>query len=113
MIRFTKDEKIVLLFLLAALFVGTAVLYYKKSNPTPSCVIEFNEKEIEETKKVNINKATKEGLMKLKHIGPALAGRIIDYREKYGLFNRPEDIKNVKGIGEKTFAEIKENIVLE
>lgn len=112
MIRFTKDEKIILLFLLASLFVGTAVLYYKRTHPRPSCTIEFDEREIEESKKVNINKATKEELTLLKGIGPVLAGRIVSYREKYGHFQEREDIKLVKGIGNKVYEKIRKNITL-
>lgn len=113
MIRFTKEEKIILLFLLAALFVGTGVLYYKKLNPAHSQFIEFDEKAIQEFKKININKATSKELVRIRGIGPVLAGRIISYREKYGPFKKTEDIKKIKGIGEKTFEKIRKEIILE
>lgn len=113
MIRFTKDEKIALLFLAAALFIGTTVLYHKKLAPRAYQIIEFDEKEIEESKKVNINKATEEELVEIKHIGPALARRIITYRDKYGPFKKTEDIKSIKGIGEKTYEKIRKGITLE
>ena len=44
---------------------------------------------------VNINTADVEGLKKLKGIGPAMAQRIIDYREANGSFQAPEDIMQV------------------
>ena len=111
--RLTKDEKKVLLFLLATLFIGTGVLYYKKVNPAPRPLINFEEKEIKNYKKININKATMGDLMKLKGIGPAFAERIVSFREKHGPFENAEDIKRVKGIGERTYEKMKEQIKLE
>ncbi|MDD3894931.1 MAG: helix-hairpin-helix domain-containing protein, partial [Syntrophomonadaceae bacterium] len=63
--------------------------------------------------KVNINKATAEELASnLNGIGPTLAQRIIDYRESNGAFKNIEEIKNVSGIGDKRYADIKEMIVV-
>ena len=56
-----------------------------------------------QSEKININKASVEELIKLKKIGQKYAERIVAYREKNGPFAKPEDIINVKGIGQKTF----------
>jgi competence protein ComEA len=61
--------------------------------------------------KVNINTADKEQLMTLKHIGEALAERIIEYRNEKP-FEAPEDIMKVKGIAEKAFEANKDRIVV-
>ena len=59
---------------------------------------------------ININKATQIELETLTGIGPSIAEKIIEYREKNGNFKNIEDIKNVSGIGENKFEEIKNNI---
>lgn len=59
---------------------------------------------------VNINTADVERLSTLKGIGPALAQRIIDYREQNGAFKTIDEIKNVRGIGDKKFAAFKDKI---
>ena len=64
------------------------------------------------TSKISINTATKEVLMTLQGIGESKANDIIKYREENGLFNNIEDIKNVPGIGDNLFAQIKEDITL-
>lgn len=52
--------------------------------------------------KVNVNTASIEQLQLLPRIGPAIAERIVEYREAQR-FEAPEDLLLVKGIGEKTF----------
>lgn len=60
---------------------------------------------------VSINAASSEQLQTLPGVGPAIAARIIEYREQTP-FQALEDIQNVKGIGEKMFEKIKEQICL-
>lgn len=62
--------------------------------------------------KININTAGAKELTKLKKIGPALAERIIKYREEHGPFKKVEDIMKVKGIGKKIFQDIKNKITV-
>lgn len=60
--------------------------------------------------KININTAVVSELDSLDGIGPALAQRLIDYRQAHGAFQRIEDIKNVSGIGDKKFQAIQDRI---
>lgn len=61
---------------------------------------------------ININTASKSELISLPGIGEVKAQAIIDYREKYGAFYSTEEIMNVKGIGEKTYANLKDLICI-
>ena len=63
--------------------------------------------------KVNINTASAEELTQLQGVGPKYAAKIVEYREKAGPFAAPEDLKNVPGIGEKTFEKNKDMIIVE
>lgn len=60
--------------------------------------------------KININTASIDELTTLTGIGESRAKDIIKYREDNGPFKSIEDIKNVSGIGDSTFDNIKENI---
>ena len=53
--------------------------------------------------KVNVNTAAAAQLSLLPRVGPAVAERIIEYREANGGFKSLEDLMLVRGIGEKTF----------
>ena len=63
--------------------------------------------------KININTATDAQLGTLKGIGPALAQRIVTYREKNGAFKTVDDLANVKGIGPHKLAIIRDQITAE
>ena len=67
----------------------------------------FNEVIIESNGLININLADINELKKITGIGDVKAQSIIEYREKNGGFKSVDEIKNVDGIGEKTFEKIK------
>lgn len=61
---------------------------------------------------ININTADSTELQKITGIGPVMAGKIISYREENGRFSKIEDLKNVSGIGDKTFAKMKSKVTV-
>ena len=76
---------------MAALLVSAPAMAAGKPNPSA---------------KVNINTASVEQLTTLPGVGPKLAARIVEYRQKSGTFRSPQELMNVKGVGEKNFAKI-------
>ena len=56
---------------------------------------------------VNLNSATKEQLQTLTGVGEKKADQIIQYREAHGKFKGVEELKEVQGIGDKTFEALK------
>lgn len=73
-------------------------------------IIEGNKSKEE---KININKAAQTEIETLPGIGPSTALKIINYRNEHGKFKNIEDIKNVSGIGDSKFENIKEYICVE
>ncbi len=64
-------------------------------------------------KKVNLNTATIEQLCELPKIGEKTAMEIIEFRNAYGSFTKVEEIKLIDGIGEKTYAQIRDYLTVE
>ena len=69
-----------------------------------------NNKVSNKSQKININTASQTELETLPGIGPSTALKVIEYRKENGRFKNIEDIKNIKGIGESKFNNIKELI---
>lgn len=61
---------------------------------------------------VNLNTATQAELESLPRIGPALAQRILDWRQANGRFAEPSDLLQVSGIGQKLFDGLKDRVVV-
>ena len=77
-----------------------------------TCTEANSNTEMNKSKKININTAGKEELQKISGIGPSLAEKIISYRNSNGKFKKIEDIKNVNGIGENKYRNIKGSICI-
>lgn len=72
--------------------------------------VSSNATQSSDSKIININTATVDELSTLSGIGKAIAERIVAYRMQNGKFENIEDIKNVTGIGDSKFNNIKDEI---
>ncbi len=90
-------------------YAESAVQPAANTNPTTQAIPDATAVQVKD-KRVNLNTATLEELDALPGVGPSTAKNIIAYRESHGGFAAPEEIMNVKRIGEKTFQKLKEFI---
>jgi competence protein ComEA len=61
---------------------------------------------------VDVNTATLDELVALPGIGPAKAQAIVDYRSQHGPFKSVDEVRKVKGIGDKLFQQIKPELAV-
>ena len=96
--------------ILALLIFGTLCLtfsYFQKTLPDIE-KITIEEKRV----LVNINTATAGELERLPGIGPVFATKIVSYREEIGGYSSTEELKDMKGIGDKKFEAIKDLVTI-
>jgi len=62
---------------------------------------------------IDLNTASATELDMLPGIGPAIAGRIVEYRQTVGAFKTIDDLTNVSGIGPATFEKLKDHIAVQ
>lgn len=98
-----------ILFIMIMLLLSGPVSAVEKASSTGG---EKENMEIMAYQKVNINTADTTRLTTLTGVGTQLAKRIEEYRKQNGPFQKPEDIMQVKGIGQKVFNQNKDRIVL-
>ncbi|MDH7480057.1 MAG: helix-hairpin-helix domain-containing protein [Syntrophomonadaceae bacterium] len=103
---------------LASLLSDGQKVYLPRRGEAPSPGADFSAGQVSGSArlpagKVNLNTATLAELDTLPGIGPTIARRIVDYRQQRGGFRRIEELKNVSGIGDKLFSQIKDRISVE
>ena len=111
--KMTSTKFVIILSVVFALFLAFFNIYNISYDKTESR--EYTPEKIEsmEIEKVNINTADAEVISGLKGISDTVAQNVVDYREEHGDFEDIEEIKNVKGIGDKIFNSIKIMITVE
>ena len=101
-------------FTILSIILGLCLIFGTASfllfNPKAVSAAEATTSKAGAIKSININTASAEELISLKGIGEKTAQAIIAYRQKNGPFKAIEDIKKVKGIGDKKFEALKNTI---
>lgn len=104
------------LLLITLITVGSACV--KRYRPLPPALTTANDQQSPATNQsnlqlININTASANELETLPGIGKGLADRIIEHREKFGPFRRPEHLIIVRGISDKRFRGLRELITVD
>jgi len=100
--KFTRKETIVLFVLIAVLIGLNLVNYIARRRMEKSLAVVIEEGQTP----VSLNEAGPGDLEGLPGVGPTLADRIIEYRNAAGGYRSLDDLKKVKGVGEKLFRKI-------
>lgn len=64
--------------------------------------------ETDGARRVNLNAATREELERLPGVGPVLASRVVEHRERHGPFRRAEHLIIVRGFSERRFRQLRD-----
>jgi competence ComEA-like helix-hairpin-helix protein len=85
------------------------------ANQLPTRAAPKDESTSEDVKpaRININTASAQELEKLPGIGRGFAQRIVEHREKWGAFRRPEHLILVRGLSDKRFRALRDLITIE
>ena len=110
----THQERKVLLFIGILILIGSILRFLNanatKDNSSNNADETFISEGITQKALININKAYQKELEDIPGIGAVIASRVIEYRLKFGPFRNSDDIKKVKGIGNKKIKVIRKYI---
>lgn len=108
MFYLTGREKKVLLAIAALILLGGVLRYFSVAAKIPYAVAD--KPKIQSTP-VNVNTAVVQELQALPGIGPSTAMLIVQYRVEHGAFKTTQDLRNVKGLGEKKLQALQGKII--
>jgi competence protein ComEA len=130
-VLFSRSDARVVLLLVIALLIGTALTIHHKSREimTPDIILKSLDAASADTRNaraenndflremllrnpININTAPADSLEMLPGIGPELSRRIVDYRRRISTYRTVEDLKMVRGIGDARLEDIRSMITV-
>ena len=103
----SRKEFLVLCILFSTLFAGILLKYFLDSHIGSEDIEILRQNPQELRSQLDINRAEWYELMALPQIGEKRARAIVEYRQKYGPFNSPEDLLKVKGVNPRVLEEIR------
>ncbi len=116
MINLTKNERLVISFLICVILLGIGVRHYRHIRQ--EAVLNAENLELDKIIKeketpININTADFKDFIKLPGIGPKTAEKILEYRQLNNQFWHIEDLKKIKGIGDKKLEKLRKYVTVE
>jgi comEA protein len=113
MFNLTRQERLVIIFLALVILAGLGISYLLKTNSRFNyfyrCADIARQGAITA---VNINTANEDELVQLPGVGRQTAADIVAYRRAHGDFKDKQELKNIKGIGEKKFLRMKDYLII-
>lgn len=109
----TAMKRVLGVFVLSAFFFGglSAIAAEKVLAGQPKATLQLRGQE-QPAVMVNVNKATVDELIKVRGIGPVMAKRIVDHREKNGAFKSVDDLTQVQGMGGNKLKRIQDQVTV-
>jgi len=108
MFSLTQDERKVILFFVAAAFIGLGINFTAKRNCQLKKILTADA----DIGKIDLNKITREDLLRLRLFSVKISEKIIAYRDEKGLLSSFEELKGVKGITDKRIEELEKYFFL-
>jgi len=108
-----KVKRVLGVFVVAAFFFGglSLIASEKVLAAQPKATLQLQGQD-QPAVMVNVNKATLEELIKVRGIGPVMAKRIIEHRDKNGMFKSIDELTQVQGIGGNKLQRIKDQVTV-
>lgn len=113
MLKRTAVKRALGAFMIATFFFGglSLIASGKVLAAQPKATLQLQE-QARPAVMVNINKATLDELVKVRGIGPVMAKRIVEHRDKNGAFKSIDDLTQVQGIGGNKLQRIKDQVTV-
>lgn len=106
MLNLTLYERRACIFLVSIGLIGIGISFAAKVFPPAQRMVKADAGVF----KIDVNLASYKELLEVPGVQASIAKRIIEYRKSHGSFGTLEDLKEIKGIGEKRLEKLKEGL---